>query len=97
MNTLKTDMSFCYSEFPAYAFVAQNSSNKRTYLFVNVFIPLYNCSILKYIKHYSQDRHSLLELDVIVRVIVYKIIYIYHQWYLSRQGIEFARVNIALF
>ncbi len=34
-------------------------------MFFNVFILLYDCSILRYIEHYSQDRHSLLELDVI--------------------------------
>ncbi len=31
----------------------------------NVLILLYNCSILKCIEYYSQDRHSLLELEVI--------------------------------
>ncbi len=27
------------------------------------YTDLYDCSILRYIDHYSQDRHSLLELD----------------------------------
>ncbi len=54
-------MFFCNSEFRAHALIRQTIPLKNVF---NAFILPYNCSILMYIEHFSQDRHSLLVLDI---------------------------------
>ena len=50
-------MSFCDSDFRTNPLV-------RETIPIQVLILLYNCPILAFIEHFSQDRHALLKLNV---------------------------------